>query len=286
MIQIQQLTRNFGPKTAVDHLSLTVQTGEICGFLGPNGAGKTTTIRMMVGLLRPTSGTVVYGGSGELIPPTPTLPRQGGGSLIKPPPRGGWVGVGGKATNMLDIQRDSLAARRRLGYIPDAPFLYEKLTGREHLHFVGEIYQVPTAQLEEETEHYLTLFGLQSIADQPIEGYSHGMRQKVVMSAALLHHPDYLIVDEPMVGLDPRSARLVKDLFLRLAREKRTTLFLSTHSLDLAEEVCDRIGILASGRLVAMGTKEELRDLIQGKESRLEEIFLELTREEGEKVGT
>ena len=246
MIQIQQLTRNFGPKTAVDHLNLTVQTGEICGFLGPNGAGKTTTIRMMVGLLRPTSGTVLYG--------SPDHP--------------------------LDIRRDSRAARSRLGYIPDAPFLYEKLTGREHLHFVGEIYQVPGDQLKEEIEHYLCLFGLQSIADQPIEGYSHGMRQKIVMSAALLHHPDYLIVDEPMVGLDPRSARLVKDLFLKLARENGTTLFLSTHSLDLAEEVCDRIGILSNGKLVAMGTKGELRNLVQGKESRLEEIFLELTREE------
>jgi ABC-2 type transport system ATP-binding protein len=246
MIQIQQLTRNFGHKTAVDCLSLTVQTGEICGFLGPNGAGKTTTIRMMVGLLRPTSGTVLFG------PPEQTL----------------------------DIQRDSLAARRRLGYIPDAPFLYEKLTGREHLHFVGEVYQVPTGQLHEETEHYLSLFGLQSAADQPIEGYSHGMRQKVVMAAALLHHPDYLIIDEPMVGLDPRSARLVKDLFLKLARESGTTLFLSTHSLDLAEEVCDRIGILFNGKLVALGTNEELRDLVKGKESRLEEIFLELTREE------
>lgn len=251
MIQIQQLTRNFGPKTAVDNLTLTVQTGEICGFLGPNGAGKTTTIRMMVGLLRPTSGTVLYGGGGET----------------------------------LDIRHDSLKARRRLGYIPDAPFLYEKLTGREHLHFVGEIYQVPSTQLEEEVEHYLSLFGLQSVADQPIEGYSHGMRQKVVMSAALLHHPDYLIVDEPMVGLDPRSARLVKDLFLSLAKEQRTTLFLSTHSLDLAEEVCDRIGILFNGRLVAMGTKEELRELVTGKQSRLEEIFLELTQEEDETAG-
>lgn len=246
MIQIQHLTRIFGPKTAVDHLSLTVQRGEICGFLGPNGAGKTTTIRMMVGLLRPTSGTVLYG------------------SLDHP----------------LDIRRDCLAARRRLGYIPDAPFLYEKLTGREHLHFVGEIYQVPRDQLEVEIEHYLSLFGLLSMADQPIEGYSHGMRQKIVMAAALLHHPEYLIVDEPMVGLDPRSARLVKDLFLKLSRENGTTLFLSTHSLDLAEEVCDRIGILSKGKLVAMGTKSQLHALVQGKESRLEEIFLELTREE------
>src|SRR3990172_5701741 len=173
MIQIQQLTRRFGNKTAVENLSLTVQKGEICGFLGPNGAGKTTTIRMMVGLLRPSSGTVIYGNS----------------------------------DTALDIRKDSIAARRKLGYIPDAPFLYEKLTGREHLHFVGEIYQVPSRLLEDEIEHYLSFFSLRAVADQPIEGYSHGMRQKVVMSAALLHQPDYLIVDEPMVGLDPRSAR-------------------------------------------------------------------------------
>ncbi len=285
MIQIQQLTRNFGPKIAVDHLSLTVQTGEICGFLGPNGAGKTTTIRMMAGLLHPTSGTVLYGQRRNLIPPTIPLPRLVEGNRLPPAPWQERVGVDGDdslSTNekTLDIQRDSLAVRRRIGYIPDAPFLYEKLTGREHLHFAGEIYQVPEDQLKEEVEHYLSLFGLQSIGDQPIEGYSHGMRQKIVMSAALLHHPDYLIVDEPMVGLDPRSARLVKDLFIKLAREKGTTLFLSTHSLDLAEEVCDRIGILSNGKLVAMGTKEELRELVKGKESRLEEIFLELTREE------
>lgn len=246
MIQIQDLTRRFGQTLAVDRLSLSISPGEIFGFLGPNGAGKTTTIRMMVGLLRPTSGAVLFG--------SPDRP--------------------------IDIRTDGLAARKRLGYIPDAPFLYEKLTGREHLRFVGELYEVPKPQLEREIEYFVELFSLQAAADQPIEGYSHGMRQKVVMSSALLHHPDYLIIDEPMVGLDPRSARIVKDLFLDLAHERGTTLFISTHSLDLAEEICDRIGIISSSRLIAVGTKAELNEKIESKDSTLEKIFLELTEEE------
>jgi ABC-2 type transport system ATP-binding protein len=251
MIEISHLTRRFGRTTAVDRLDLAVGKGEIFGFLGPNGAGKTTTIRMMVGLLRPSEGTVLF--------------NNGSG--------------------VFDIRTDGLAARKRIGYIPDAPFLYEKLTGREHLRFIGEIYEVPRKQLEEEIEQYLALFSLQKVADQPIEGYSHGMRQKIVMSGALLHHPDFLIVDEPMVGLDPRSARIVKDLFLNLSREKDATLFISTHSLDLAEEICDRIGIISASRLIALGTKEELNGKIERKDSRLEEIFLELTSEEEDQPG-
>jgi ABC-2 type transport system ATP-binding protein len=246
MIQIQDLTRRFGQTLAVDRLGLTISPGEIFGFLGPNGAGKTTTIRMMAGLLRPSSGTVLFG--------SPDHP--------------------------IDIQSDGLTARKRLGYIPDAPFLYEKLTGREHLRFVGELYEVPSGPLEVEIEKFLELFSLQAVADQPIEGYSHGMRQKIVMSASLLHHPEYLIVDEPMVGLDPRSARIVKDLFLDLAHRDGTTLFISTHSLDLAEEICDRIGIISSGRLVAVGTKEELNQMVRKEDTRLEDIFLKLTEEE------
>lgn len=247
MIRISQLSRSFSSKIAVDHLSLEIQTGEICGFLGPNGAGKTTTLRMMVGLLRPTAGTVLYGSDGQT----------------------------------LDILLDSREVRKQIGYIPDAPFLYEKLTGREHLRFVGEIYEVDRKSLDQEIEYYLDLFSLSDLADQPIESYSHGMRQKIVFSAALLHHPRYLIVDEPMVGLDPRSARLVKDLFLRLSREHQTTLLLSTHSLDLAEEVCDRIGILSRGHLVALGTRDELRSKAKKQDSNLEEVFLELTSDKG-----
>jgi len=246
MIRVHELVRRFGPKVAVDSLSLEIPSGTIFGFLGPNGAGKTTTIRVMVGLLRATSGTITYHGENF----------------------------------DLDIQKDSREARKRIGYIPDAPFLYEKLTGREHLRFIAEIYEVPRNALEQEIEDYLTLFALQSVADQPIEGYSHGMRQKVVMTAALLHHPDFLIVDEPMVGLDPRSARIVKDLFLKEAKEKGTTVFLSTHSLDLAEEICDQIGIIHQGKLLAVGTREELNGMVESEDARLEEIFLTLTEEE------
>jgi ABC-2 type transport system ATP-binding protein len=247
MIEFRNLTKRFGTKTAVEPLDLVLNSGEVFGFLGPNGAGKTTTIRMMVGLLKPTSGTVVYH-DGE---------RR-------------W-----------DIQRDNLAARSRIGYIPDAPFLYEKLTGREHMRFIGEIYGVDSPRLEVEIARFLALFSLEEVADQPIEGYSHGMRQKVVMSCALLHQPKVLVVDEPMVGLDPRSARLVKDLFKSLAREKGVTLFLSTHSLDVAEEVCDRIGIISRGRIVTLGTTEELMRKEEGGTTRLEEVFLRVTAEEG-----
>jgi ABC-2 type transport system ATP-binding protein len=207
---------------------------------------------MMVGLLRPTAGTVVYDDSGQ----------------------------------RLDIQKDSLEIRKRIGYIPDAPFLYEKLTGREHLRFIGEVYQIPRNLLDHEVERYLERFSLKDVADQPIEGYSHGMRQKIVMSSALLHDPKVLVVDEPMVGLDPRSARLVKDLFISLARERGATVFLSTHSLDVAEEVCDRVGIISKGKLILAGsTKELMKSGSADGATRLEQVFLEVTAEAGEEPG-
>ena len=252
MIRIENLTKRFGSNTAVDRLDLSLGEGEVFGFLGPNGAGKTTTIRMMVGLLRPTAGTVVYDDSGQ----------------------------------RLDIQKDSLEIRKRIGYIPDAPFLYEKLTGREHLRFIGEVYQIPRNLLDHEVERYLERFSLKDVADQPIEGYSHGMRQKIVMSSALLHDPKVLVVDEPMVGLDPRSARLVKDLFISLARERGATVFLSTHSLDVAEEVCDRVGIISKGKLILAGsTKDLMKSGSANGATRLEQVFLEVTAEAGEEPG-
>jgi len=252
MIRIENLTKRFGSNTAVDRLDLSLGAGEVFGFLGPNGAGKTTTIRMMVGLLRPTAGTVVYDDSGQ----------------------------------RLDIQKDSLEIRKRIGYIPDAPFLYEKLTGREHLRFIGEVYQIPRNLLDHEVERYLERFSLKDVADQPIEGYSHGMRQKIVMSSALLHDPKVLVVDEPMVGLDPRSARLVKDLFISLARERGATVFLSTHSLDVAEEVCDRVGIISKGKLILAGsTKDLMKSGSANGATRLEQVFLEVTAEAGEEPG-
>ncbi|MCA9430229.1 MAG: ABC transporter ATP-binding protein, partial [Candidatus Omnitrophica bacterium] len=224
MIQIENLTKRFGTKTAVDSLNLDIPKGEIFGFLGPNGAGKTTTIRMLVGLLRPTSGEVRFG-----VPPY-----------------------------QFQISKQTLEARKSIGYIPDSPFLYEKLTGREHLLFMGEIYEVERSTLQTRIENFLELFSLTDVADQPIEGYSHGMRQKVVMAGALLHQPPILVVDEPMVGLDPRSARIVKNLFVEEARERGMTVFLSTHSLDVAEEVCDRVGIISRGKLVTLGSTGDL----------------------------
>jgi len=222
---------------------LEIPKGEIFGFLGPNGAGKTTTIRMLVGLLRPTAGKLLFG---------------------DPP-------------NQFEIQTDASAARKMIGYIPDSPFLYEKLTGREHLIFMGEIYEVPKTDLFRRIDDYLSLFSLTEVADQPIEGYSHGMRQKVVMTGALLHRPEILIVDEPMVGLDPRSARIVKNLFLDEARQRGMTLFLSTHSLDVAEEVCDRVGIISHGRLVTLGVTSDLLNDAENDRNRLEQIFLKVT---------
>lgn len=243
MIRIENLTKRFGPKTAVDSLNLEIPRGEIFAFLGPNGAGKTTTIRILVGLLRPTSGRVFFGEGDDLI----------------------------------EVTRNSAEARKILGYIPDSPFLYEKLTGREHLLFVGEIYGVEARTLKSTIDSYLEMFSLTEVADQPIEGYSHGMRQKIVMSGALLHNPRILIVDEPMVGLDPRSARIVKNLFLEQARQRGTTLFISTHSLDVAEEVCDRVGIISQGKLVTLGGTRDLMSTVDGEHNRLERIYLDAT---------
>ncbi|MCA9447198.1 MAG: ABC transporter ATP-binding protein [Candidatus Omnitrophica bacterium] len=240
MIQIENLTKRFGTKTAVDSLNLEIPKGEIFGFLGPNGAGKTTTIRMLVGLLRTTSGTIRFG---------------------EPP-------------DQFQISRKSLEARRSIGYISDSPFLYEKLTGREHLLFMGEIYQIDQKDLRQRIDRFLDLFSLAEVADQPIEGYSHGMRQNVVMSGALLHQPKILVVDEPMVGLDPRSARIVKNLFVEEARDRGMTLFLSTHSLDVAEEVCDRVGIISRGKLVTLGSTGDLLKDAESDRNRLEQIFL------------
>ena len=243
MIQIQNLVKRFGPKTAVEDLTIEIPKGEIFGFLGPNGAGKTTTIRMLVGLLKPSSGAIQFG---------------------EPP-------------DQFDIFSDGTRARKWIGYIPDSPFLYEKLTGREQLYFMGEIYEVPRKTLQAKVDHFLKLFSLNEVADQPIDGYSHGMRQKVVMAGALLHQPEILVVDEPMVGLDPRSARIVKNLFMEEARERGMTVFLSTHSLDVAEEVCDRVGIISRGRLVTLGQTSDLMNDVDAERNRLEEVFLKVT---------
>jgi len=236
MIKIIGLTKRFGDCVAVDNLSLEIKEGEIFGFLGPNGAGKTTTIKLLTGLLRPDEGEVFIGGH--------------------------------------NIQKDHLNAKKLIGYAPDFPFLYDKLTGREFLIFISEIYQITGA--EKRMEDVLTLFGLEMVKDKLIEEYSHGMRQRLVLCSLLLHDPRAIIIDEPMVGLDPKSARLLKDV-LKERASLGATVFLSTHTLTVAEDICTRIGLINKGRLIAEGTILELKEMAHVK-GRLEDVFLELTQ--------
>jgi len=235
---IDHLTKKFGSFTAVDDISLAVQPGEIFGFLGPNGAGKTTTIKMLAGLLKPDKGEIQIDGR--------------------------------------SLASDPLACKRLTGYIPDRPYLYEKLTGSEFLQFIASLYDVPETRFREYAGRYLELFNLTAWQHHLIESFSHGMRQKLIIAAALLHEPALIIVDEPMVGLDPQSARLVKELFKSKARAG-VSVFLSTHSLEIAQELCDRIAIIVNGRLRAMGDMEALRRAAKMADSDLESIFLELT---------
>jgi len=237
LVEAEQLTKYYGEKLAVDGVSFKVQAGEIFGFLGPNGAGKTTTIKMMVGLLLPTSGRIKVAG--------------------------------------FNIQENPLQAKAASGYVPDTPYLYQKLSGRELLRFVGDLYGVEPAQISRRIEELLKLFDLESSGNDTIDSYSHGMRQKTALAAALMHDPKVLVLDEPTVGLDPKSARLIKDILRQMAT-RGAAVFLSTHILEIAERMCDRIGIIDRGRLVAVGTMDELRALGKGETS-LEEIFLNLT---------
>ena len=229
--------KSYGDKTAVSDVNISVNAGEIFGFLGPNGAGKTTTIKMIVGLLRPTSGTV----------------RVGGYDVISQP----------------------VQAKAACGYVPDEPNLYAKLTGRELLRFVSDLYGLDSAQSARRSEELLRLFGLVDAADETTDSYSHGMKQKTSLAAALVHDPKVLILDEPTVGLDPKSARLIKDLLRQMA-ERGAAVMLSTHILEIAQNMCDRIAIINQGKVIASGTMDELRQLGQG-ESSLEDIFLGLT---------
>jgi ABC-2 type transport system ATP-binding protein len=239
MIDLRGVTKCYGPKVAVNSLTLAIPAGTVFAFLGPNGAGKTTTIRLMAGLLRPNAGDVLIGGH--------------------------------------DIQSDHVGAKALMGYIPDRPYLYEKLSGREFIHFVGDLHGLPRAAQEERMARHFALFGLDESADLLIENYSHGMRQKLIFTAALLHEPRILIVDEPMVGLDPKSARTIKKLMRELAAAG-AAIFLSTHQLAVAEEVADRIGIIDRGNLIFDGTLAQLRERTRGAGT-LEDLFLELTGE-------
>jgi ABC-2 type transport system ATP-binding protein len=239
MIELIDVTKRYGAKLAVDRLTLTVPAGELFAFLGPNGAGKTTTIKMLCGLLFPTSGTVRVGG--------------------------------------FDLQADGDQARRLIAFVPDTPFLYEKLTGREFLQFIADMYGMPPAHGRERIDAMIATFDLTGFVDDLTERYSHGMRQRTVFASALLHEPKVLIVDEPTVGLDPKSIRLLKDL-LRKQAEGGTTVFLSTHSLDIAQELAGRIGVVNNGRLIGCGTLAALRKQAD-MEGTLEEVFLKLTEE-------
>lgn len=238
VLEISNLSKKFGEFHAVDGVNLSVGQGEIFGFLGPNGAGKTTTIKMLAGLLKPDAGSVVINGT--------------------------------------DISKEPETCKQQTGYIPDRPYLYEKLTGIEFLQFVRSLYQVSDEQFDENVGRLLDLFDLTEWQNHLIESYSHGMRQKLIVTAAFLLDPPLIIVDEPMVGLDPKSARIVKELFKDYAK-RGGCVFLSTHSLEVAEELCDNIAIIMHGKILTSGTLGSLRTEAQAGESSLEDIFLQLT---------
>lgn len=236
MIRLTGLQKRYGAFEAVRGIDLHVQPGEVFGFLGPNGAGKTTTMKMVAGLLKPSAGSVVIDG--------------------------------------VDAARDPVEAKRRIGYIPDRPYLYERLTGREMLRFVGGIFSMDEGAIDARGGELLEFLGLHHFGDEMIEGYSHGMKQRLTLACALLHDPRLMVVDEPMVGLDPAGARLIKGVFRERARTGRT-VFLSTHTLDVAEAICDRVAIVHQGRIAALGTVAELKSL-HAEGGRLEDVFLRL----------
>lgn len=238
MLQINNISKSYskGAVKAVDNLNLHVRPGEIFGFLGPNGAGKTTTIKMVIGLLNQDSGSITVQG--------------------------------------YDNRKQTLEVKKRIGYVPDNPDVYDKLTGLEYLNFMADVYEVPADIRKDRITYFLEMFGLVDAATDIIKSYSHGMKQKIVLTGALVHDPDLWILDEPLVGLDPKSAHLLKEL-MRKHCEKGNSVFFSTHVLEVAEKLCDRIGIISKGKLIAMGTLDELKK--GDKADTLENIFLELT---------
>jgi ABC-2 type transport system ATP-binding protein len=238
MILLENLTKLYGSFCAVDNVTLHVPKGTLYGFLGPNGAGKTTTLRMIAGILRPTAGRITIGGH--------------------------------------DLATDPIAAKAKLGFIPDRPFVYEKLTGAEFLRFVAGLYGQDGQLVERRIDELLEIFELSTWKNELVESYSHGMRQKLIISSALIHRPEVIVVDEPMVGLDPRAARLLKDLFREFVGRGGTVL-MSTHTLEIAEALCERIAIIQGGKIVAAGSMEELKAQHAGGDIGLEDLFLKLT---------
>lgn len=238
MIRLQAVTKRYGDFTALDRIDLEVPRGRLFGLLGPNGAGKTTALRIITGIIQPTEGQVLLGGH--------------------------------------NVQEEPERAKARLGYIPDRPFIYEKLTGGEFLRFVAGLYGQDGREIEGRIQELLDVWGLSLWRDELIETYSHGMRQKLIISSALIHRPEVIIVDEPMVGLDPKAARLLKDLFRGFVG-RGGTILMSTHTLEVAETLCDEIAIIQNGRIRATGTMDDLRAVAQTGDVGLEEIFLKLT---------
>jgi ABC-2 type transport system ATP-binding protein len=238
VIAVRDLVKQYGGFTAVDGVTITVEAGEIHGFLGPNGAGKTTTLRMIAGLLKPTAGCIVVNGH--------------------------------------DLATSPEAAKASLGFIPDRPFIYEKLTAGEFLRFHGGLYGLTGDDAMRRVHEMLDIFELRRWENELVESFSHGMKQRLVMSAAFLHRPRAVAVDEPMVGLDPRGARMIKDIFRRMSGSG-VAILMSTHTLEVAEEVCHRLSIINKGRIVANGTVDEVRALAGGHDDQLTSVFLKLT---------
>lgn len=242
MIEINALRKSFGAKQAVQSLSLEVQKGELFCFLGPNGSGKTTTMKMMTGLLEPSSGTVHL--------------------------------------SSIDVWNQPVEAKKRFAYVPDQPNLYEKLTGNEYLRFIASVFTVAEADFLQRKETYIPLFELEDAIDDRIESYSHGMRQKLNLTAALLHQPDVLFLDEPTVGLDPKGAKTLRKLLRQLCDQENMTVFMTTHLLEVAEQMADRVGIVFKGELIALGSIEALRERSGQAEASLEDLFLALTADD------
>ena len=243
ILHIDNITKKFGSVVAVDNLAITLDDGELFGFIGPNGAGKTTTIKMIVGLLRPDMGTITIDGN-----------------------------------NIVEKPRE---AKKLIGYIPDNPYIYDRLTGREFLELVGSLYGMERKVIQERIDFLFDLFSIEDWGDDFAAEYSHGMRQKVILASAIMHDPKLVVIDEPMVGLDPQSQRLVKNILKKLT-EQGITVFMSTHTLSVAEELCTKIGIIHKGKLLKIGTLDKLRSDAKMENKSLEELFVKLTGGEKE----
>jgi len=238
-LSIESVTKRYRDFLAVDNVSLKIRSGIIFGFLGPNGAGKTTTIKMTGGLLKPSSGDISICGH--------------------------------------SITKEPVLAKSDLGFVPDRPYLYEKLTGIEYLRFIGGIYNLSETEITRRSEELLSLFEIYGFKDELIENYSHGMKQRLVICGALIHRPRLFVIDEPLVGLDPKGARLLKRVFLELARKSDTTVFMSTHTLQVVEELCDELAIIHHGRIIYSGDINGMKRLLGNADANLEELFLQLT---------